>query len=295
VYLAYGIAIQSDLPLPELPPAGAVPAQLVVRRSRVSVPSGMAADERRAWSENGTAWLFCRRRGALRVSNGKEILVEAAPGADDRIVRNWIVGQGLGIAMVQRGLLVLHASVVESGGNGVAFVGGSGAGKSTIAMAFCRSGDRLVADDQAVIAVDDGAVTVLAGFPQLKLHRDALRDLEDAEGAVATTPVSEEKLGWTVRQRFASRAVPLRRIYVLAEDRQWNITPLPVQEAANALVEYSFLSSLLIKPASMGRHRLRCVELAERVPVRRLTRPRTLSELPELTRRVREQNESGAP
>lgn len=291
LYSAYEIVIESDIPLPELSPGRSGP-DLVVRRSHVARVAPQSGDGRRSWAENGTVWLFCGRRGALRISGGREILVDPAPGADDRIVRNWVLGQGLGVAMFQRGLLVLHSSVVRSGSHAVAFAGASGAGKSTMALALCRDGDCLVADDHAVVAEDRAPVAVLSGFPQLKLREDALRHFELREGPVPRLHVAEEKLGWTVRKQFAPSSVPLQSIYVLAEDSDVCISRLNLADATSELVRNSFLCSLLVKPESAVRHRRRCMALALRVPVFRLARPRVLDGLPVLLHRVRDHVES---
>jgi hypothetical protein len=290
LYFAYGITIESEIPLPELPVGFGKP-ELTVRRSGVKIPPEMPRADRKGWAGNGTVWLFCRRRGTLQIDRGREIVVDAAPGADERIVRNWVTGPGLGVAMFQRGLLVLHASVVESAGSGVAFLGASGAGKSTMAMAFCRSGDLMLADDHAVVAAEESPALVLSGFPQIRLREDVLSCLERAEEPVGRAPVSEDKLGWNAWRRFAWRAAPLRRAYVLAEDAQVSITPLPLSEATVELVQHSFLSSLLIKPDLMSRHKERCAALAAKVPVSRLARPRELAGLPDLMRRLQEQND----
>jgi len=291
LYSAYEIVIESEIPLPELSRSQSAP-DLVVRRSHVARTPPQSGEGRKSWAENGTVWLFCCRRGALRISAGREILVDPAPGADDRIVRNWVLGQGLGIAMFQRGFLVLHSSVVRSGDHAVAFLGASGAGKSTMALAFCREGDCLVADDHAVVAEDRAPVAVLSGFPQLKLREDALRHFEAREGPVRRLRVAEEKLGWTVRERFAPSSVPLHALYVLAEEDDLCITALNLADATSELMRHSFLASLLVKPESAARHRRRCMALALQVPVFRLARPRVLDGLPVLLHCVRAHAES---
>ncbi len=283
-YCAYGLIIQSDLVLPQLDESSATP-DLTVRRGRVDIPSALPLAGRRVWSENGTIWLFCGKRGAIRIRDGKEILVDPAPGADERIIQNWVTGQGLGVAMSQRGLFVLHAGVVKVGNAGIAFVGPSGSGKSTMVMALCHAGCAILADDHAVID-DRGEPTVLSGFPQVRLREDSLRSFGRYGNDAGCTRASEEKLGWDMRESFASCRVPLRSIYVLAEGPEVRTARLAQEEAAAELARNSFLSSLLIKPTCAASHLQRSRRLAARVSGRRLERPRSYADLPSLVRLI---------
>ena len=286
-YCAYGLTIQSELVLPQLDKSSATP-DLTIRRGRVEVPCALPLAGRRVWSENGTVWLFCGKRGALRIQDGKEILVDPAPGADTRIIHNWVIGQGLGVAMSQRGLFVLHAGVVKVGHAGVAFMGPSGSGKSTMVMALCSAGCAALADDHGVID-DRGEPTVLSGFPQVKLREDSLRTFRRHGDTAGCSKVSEEKLGWVIHENFAPCSVRLRSIYVLAEAPEARIVELSEEEAAAELVRNSFLSSLLIKPVCAAAHLQRCTRLAARVSVRRLERPQSHADLPSLVRLVEEE------
>jgi hypothetical protein len=287
-YSAYGLIIQSELALPQLDESSADP-DLTVSCGRIDPPSALPTFGRRVYSQNGTIWLFCGKRGALRIRNGKEILVDPAPGADSRIIHNWVVGQGLGVAMAQRGLLVLHAGVVNLGHAGVAFMGPSGSGKSTMVMALCRAGYKILADDHAVID-DKNQPTVLSGYPQVKLREDSLRTLAAFSDTAGCTRVSEEKLGWDIRDNFAPCAVPLRSIYVLAEAPEVRITTLDPHEASVELARNFFLSSLSIQPDCVPAHLRRSARLAARVPVRRLERPRSYTDLPCLIRLLQEES-----
>jgi hypothetical protein len=280
------LSIQSDLALPQLGSSSAVP-DLTVRRGHVDMPSALPSGGRKVWSENGTVWLFCGKRGALRIRGGKEILVDPAPGADARIIHNWVAGQGLGVAMAQRGLFVLHAGVVKVDNAAVAFVGPSGSGKSTMVMAFCRGGAAILSDDHAVID-DRGEPTVLSGFPQVKLRMDSLRTFGHENNAAACTKVSEEKSGWEIRESFAHCSAPLRMIYALAEAPEVRIVELAPDEAAAELARNSFLSSLSINPVCAATAQYRCARLASLVPVRRLERPRSYTDLPNQVRVLEE-------
>ncbi len=74
--------------------------------------------------------------GRFVLRNGGDIAIQPdipAPGTP--FYHFFLTGSVLSLLLYQRGNLVLHGSVVETGGQAVAFLGHSGAGKSSIAAA----------------------------------------------------------------------------------------------------------------------------------------------------------------
>lgn len=76
----------------------------------------------------------------------------------------------LATLMLLQGELVLHASAVERSGRAIAFVGGSGGGKSTLAAMTCLAGARLVTDDVLRVTADDGGFCCYRGGQSLRLR-----------------------------------------------------------------------------------------------------------------------------
>ncbi|MGD0201488.1 MAG: hypothetical protein ABSD27_12120 [Bryobacteraceae bacterium] len=282
-YTAYGLLIESELPLPELRPDGQL-ADVSIRRGSIQLPAGGPAGDRQRWVRDGVVYLSCRRRGALRIAAGSEILVSPAPGADERIIRNWVLGQGLGIIMHQRGFLVLHASAVEFEKSAVVFVGGSGSGKSTLALAMCRQGHGVLSDDYAVISTAPDPPLVQGGFPQLKLRPDSLAGLGAASPQSTGHRVSEEKLGWNIQAQFAAGPLPLRAVYVLRSGDAAGIVEIPAGAAPAELARHSFLAASLSASEVSADWLGRCAELAAKVRVAMLQRPTQFDGLPDLVR-----------
>ena len=73
-----------------------------------------------------------------------------------------LIAQALPFAAVLQGLEVLHASAVVTEQGAVAFLGPSGAGKTTLALALCGRGPGFLADDVLAIEVAHDA---LIGHP----------------------------------------------------------------------------------------------------------------------------------
>ena len=70
------------------------------------------------------------------IRGGREIVIDAAPGVEQRLIRLFLLGPALALLLHQRRFLVLHASAVMIDGAAVAFVAEKGMGKSTLAAAL---------------------------------------------------------------------------------------------------------------------------------------------------------------
>ena len=281
-YLAYGLGIRSPIPLPELVAQSGRP-DVVVRLGRVDgvpaeLPSG-GSTFRVTLSEIAAAWPDV---GAIAVRGGSEIVVDPAPGVEEAALRLFLLGPALGIALHQRGRLVLHASAVALGPGAVAFLGGSGWGKSTTAAALHTRGHPLVSDD--VLALGDPADAwpcVYPGFPQLKLSPEAAASLGDAVDALPRLHASHAKRARPAPEGFSPGPRLLARLYVLADGERLGLEPLAPNEQVIELVRHSYCAPLL--PATTAAANLRqCAGLVARVPVLRLRRPRDLDRLDDL-------------
>ena len=106
--------------------------------------------------------------GRFRVRQGRDVLIHPAGDADEQVLRLFLLGPVLAVLLHQRGRLVLHASGVALDGCAVAFLGGSGWGKSTLAGLLHRRGHRFLTDDVLPVDVERGR-TVAPGIPELKV------------------------------------------------------------------------------------------------------------------------------
>ena len=220
------------------------------------------------------------------VRDGHEIVVDPAPGAEERTLRLFILGPALALLLHQRGRLILHASAVEIDGDAVAFLGGPRWGKSTTAGALHVRGHPLVADDVVAVQPDTNAPVVFPGFPRLKLWPEAARSLGDDPEALPQLHPRFAKRDRPATEGFVHDLLPLRRVYVLAEDSHQAIQPLSPQEALIELVRHSFVAGWLASTGAAASHFRQCSNLVNQVLVCRLERPRSLAELPDLARLI---------
>src|SRR6202011_1801088 len=104
------------------------------------------------------------------IRKGEEIIIDALPGADNRLVCFFIMDTGLGVLLHQLGRLVLHASAAVVNKTAVGFLGASGWGKSTMVESLRLRGHTVVADDiLAINCIRNEEPMIFPGVPILKL------------------------------------------------------------------------------------------------------------------------------
>ncbi|MCL4832996.1 MAG: hypothetical protein KJZ86_11160 [Caldilineaceae bacterium] len=291
-YRYAGLRVASQLPIPEwsvFQQSAPFPkADVCIRLDRA--PSWAGGPDQGAASHSITRHEYCfhiPEAGHYRVRKGREISVAPVAGVGEREVRLFLLGSAWGALCYQRGILALHASVVEVGGSALAFCGPSGAGKSSIAAGLVARGGRLLSDDLCRFEIVDGVVSVHPSAPRLKLWRDALaglgwradgleRDHFRVEKFHLPTPASappDKNEGL----RANARSVPLRAIYLLAwgDADRMQLTGLKALQGLVAAATYR--GDLLEPMGEVASHWQRCAVLAQRVPIRELRRPQDWS------------------
>jgi hypothetical protein len=107
--------------------------------------------------------LYARHFGLAWISaNGDRILC-APPETEMWSWQRFLVGRILPWAAVLRGNEAFHASAVEVGGEALAFVGPTGAGKTSLAIQLISLGARFVTDDVLVVDRAGGAIRAHPG------------------------------------------------------------------------------------------------------------------------------------
>ncbi len=285
---AYGLAISSALPRPELIATAAAPPDVQIHLGRVDAPPPPLSEQSRfGWTRAAEAGavIHWNQVATFLVRGGCEIVVDAIPGVTAEVLRAYLLGSALGVLLQQRGWLALHASAVTVAGGVVAFLAASGWGKSSLAAALHAQGHPLVADDVIAVQVEGGQPTVFPGFPQLKLWPDTVAALGDAADNLPRLQPDGEKRIRRVEHDFSHAPRPLRQLYVLADGPVLAIEPLAPRQGFLELVRHSY-SARALAGAEVSDHFAQCSRLAARVPISRLRRPRDLQLLPELARRV---------
>jgi len=234
---------------------------------------------------NGEAYFSYAGIGSFFIHKGRQILIDPAPGVDQGSLRLFLLGNVLGTLAFLRGFLVLHGSAVAVNGRGLAFLGHSGEGKSTMAAALSDVYP-LIADDVLAIRTDEAAPLIFPAFPHLKLHPETAASLRfDPEKSSPRSPL-EEKITPRVSEGFSVDPLPLKRVYLLEKGDVIELLPLSRPEAVIALLRYTYTLRSLKAGENQQLHFRHSARLAREVPFRRLIRPHDLQDLPEVVRMV---------
>lgn len=281
-----GWRVRSALPLPELTAwdsdlASHPPDIEIVPGPIAAPPESALVVTPKLCVAGDTAWLVVDDIGSLSIERGCRITFELHPGVDERRVRPFLLGSGIGLLCHQRAVLPLHASSVAIDGVAVAFAGPGGAGKSTLAAALVHRGHVALADDITVI---DAGPTVLPAFPRFKLHSDSLR-AAGFDAAAADDVVAGGKLALRLEgtDTFARRSVSLGAVWVFSPTAS-STEPLVGVEAVAALHRHVYrrkAGEALRRDAALFQDVGR---VAATVPVRRLFRSDALADLGALVR-----------
>ena len=224
----------------------------------------------------------------LWIYNGEEIIIEPEKDVDKSVIRTAILGPILCVLLRQRGLLVIHASCININNKGVAFMGGSGWGKSTLATAFHTKGYDVLTDDVLPIKVEKNQAVVFPSYPQFKLCPDAATSLGQDTKNLLPVSTNSFKVAYKLDKGFQQHPIPLQQIYVLDKGSEHKIIRLQPQETFVELMRHSRAMKSVTEQQFFAEHLHLCSELIKNVRFSRFTRKPSLADLPKLMELVEE-------
>jgi hypothetical protein len=297
-YSVYGIEVLSDTPL-------ALPACIGGGLATVEFRSAAEADfltaiataefdtrsepwYRYGWLPDGSAYVRWEAVGEFLVAaNGRCIHWRRFDESSIESFQVYLLGQALSFALVKQRLEPLHATVVTVDDRAVAFLGSSGSGKSTLAACFLEAGHRLVTDDLLLLHEESGRLLAYPGPPRLKLFPEIAGRFfpQIADGVAMNADTDKLILGLDARMKQTA-PIALGAVYSLtaSDDNSApegvNIEELSRREAFFELVKGTF-NRHLVSAERLARQFDAATRLSDRLPVARLSYPRTLDRLAE--------------
>jgi hypothetical protein len=268
----------TDLLLPELswgrPEAGERAVSIRMGAAPPALFAPLATEE--SYEANDTEFLL-RLPGVATyyVRDGVEVIVDREVGAPELDVRSYLMGNLFAVLCHQRGLLPLHASAIATPRGAVAFLGTSGAGKSSIAAFLARRGHLILADD--ICLVDPAAPhdrRVLPVAPWLKLWSATLDAMGESSRGLSRIFSDDEKYRYTLEEPHAPTALAelilLERPEGQAEVTFERLAPV---HALHAMLDLTYQSWLVRATGRTEQYFLRCGQALDGVRVTRMRRP----------------------
>ena len=245
-YTACGLNIVSDLVCPELRPYSGKESDFDVSISVGHVSDrliGSVYNDGFSQVKPGAYLLKLDDIAKYLAIDGREIIIDPVPGCSQDLVRLYLFSQGFGALLHQRGLLILHASAIQTDRGALVFLGPSGAGKSTLAAGLVKAGYRLMADDFCAIGLSpDQEPQVFPAFTGVRLWNDTLQQLGCDRQTMQRVWHKEDKYTQFLPDKLASQESKLRAIYLLepADLPTVSVTSLTKVEQFEALMSNVF-------------------------------------------------------
>lgn len=187
-------------------------------------------------------------------------------------LESYFVGPMLGSILRLRGVLCLHASVIEIQGKAVAFLGAKRSGKSTTAASFASKGYRVLADDVAVITENGGNFYIEPGYSKLRLRQKTAEVIHPEEASSLPLVYSfGDSFYSTLGEKFCDSSLPLAAIYILTLNatNEALTTPVGLSERLVVLGQNTF-GNHVITPQTRKQEFEILGRLAKKISVNRL-------------------------
>ncbi|MGC1308426.1 MAG: hypothetical protein WA885_14470 [Phormidesmis sp.] len=310
-YFVYGLALQSNRLIPSLPFAQSTSAADVkIDFKEIVCQPPPSAFEETAFGvrtrRDGDALAYdlwfqgSKGRVEFEINNlGSHISITLMQATLDAAAA-LLSGRILGLTLRLRGILCLHACVINIGGSAVAIVGESGAGKSTTGAALAKRGHAILSDDIAALKQQSDHWLVQPGYPRLRLWPNSVCELYQTgvkpkkifdSCDKVFVDLSEEKdisksNSCEAVGQFQTTPLPLKAIYILQKRRPGSaapaIEPVALPSSAMHLMAHRSAGSITLDSKRQSKEFAAIAQMVQTVPVRQVTRSDRLDYLPQL-------------
>lgn len=180
-----------------------------------------------------------------------------------------LTAQVLPIASVAQGLELFHASAVEVDGRALAILGGSGAGKTTLAARLMLSGAGFVSDDVVAVEAVDGRLVAHSGPPLMNLRDSASRLLSPGERSRLGTELGSDDGGPRLLVGRTTTALPLAAVCILrrSASRRGGVSVTRLSPPGPEMLLGAGFATAIRTPVRLIRRLDLCASLAGRTPV----------------------------
>ena len=206
--------------------------------------------------------LFADGLGTYEISKSLDELTCAPnPELEPWQWQRYLTGGVLPLLAVLSGREVLHASAVASGDRVIALVGGSGAGKTSLALHLVAGGAQLFADDVLALELSGDDVIAHPGVGVVNLSPD---ERQRMQGLIADEQiVGEDSEGMRVVVERATQPLKLATVYFINRPDAAGEVTFERLESGERILGATFNLSIR-DPGRLRRHLDVCAEIAQR-------------------------------
>lgn len=297
-YKIHGLIIKSEIEFPE---ARSVEKQTFDVEVKIgSMPDFIIEKHKKGYNTSillrKYKWFHFEGEGHFLMENGTTITLCLDNTADDKHIRALILGACLGDIMYQREMVAIHGSAVIWQNKALIISGLSGTGKSTISTEFRKKGCLFLADDTVAITNENGTIYANPAFPQQKLCKDAA--IEFGYDLKELVFLNEE------REKYA---VNLSNVFCSEKKEIAAFVFLNVHEGSDLLIDEVMsgekLECIIQNLYTYGDFAIagmntnvftKCLEIAQKVPVIRVKRPKNINSAAQIVAQIIEMVENKA-
>lgn len=191
----------------------------------------------------------------------------------DSNLDSYFVGVIMGCVLRLRGIICLHASVVNIEGKAVLFLGKKRSGKSTTAAAFAKLGFKVLSDDIAVTTYLNNEFYIQPGYTKIRLRPKSLAAIHSSVIDNFPSVFSHRDSRYVnIEENFQDEILPVKAVYLLSEASEINAKPYiePVLGESIIRLHENIFASYIITP-NIRRKEFEILSLlALHTPIRRL-------------------------
>ena len=293
-YFAYQQVIASTKQIPSLLETSKKDAKIYIEESKIDLSQkkttkmyrmGVNADY---FGESNKACLDWKNMVSFEAIGGEKLLVDSKI-TNQKVLDLFLLHEALGMILFQQGLFVLHSSAVKISDNrAIAFIGRSGAGKSTTAAAFAQAGYPILNDEILAIRFDEqGKPFVLPAFPLLRILENSVKGLNLDEEVSPLYQNSSKFAYLQTKESFPTEPIPLTDIFILQKPNSkfHNISVPPGRFAIELLRHFPLPPQMLFgKP--LAKHFQDCLNLTKHISLKKIRRPRDFAALQKFVQEV---------
>ena len=279
-YRGFGLKIASNIAFPELFPDDFDREDVKIEAEPIDDPwfENLAARRVHQRMEPDIFRLHIPNTGRYRVQNGTLLQMEPRGASDPTAFRMYALTVAFSACLVQRNLMLLHASGIIRSDAVFLFAGASGAGKSTLLARLMQRGHRIFSDDVCVLDGRrnvQGSWLASASYPILKMHPEGI-DRHFPTAVRWPLWPDDPKMGVGFHAAFHADTMPVSGVALIVRDasvRRVEVQQIEGVQAFGALAGCTYRPGLIHTPVQQSAITKVISGLADSVPIFQVRRP----------------------